>query len=81
MDKMNICMFLEGYFPPDIRVEKEAEALLSAGHRIFLISQGKKGLPAFEKINNINVIRVRLYTEGFLRTPQNHLWSILFKIF
>ena len=37
---MNIGMVLDKYFPPDIRVEKEAKTLISEEHDIFLISSG-----------------------------------------
>lgn len=74
---MNICMVLDSYFPPDIRVEKEARALISAGHRIFLLSLGKEGMPAVENINGINVIRVFPH-ESFL----NRVWiSFWFNVF
>ena len=74
---MKICMVLAGYFPPDIRVEKEARALLSAGHKIFLLSLGKTGLSAVENINGINVIRV-FPPESFLNRVWDFLWFSVF---
>jgi len=74
---MNICMVLDSYFPPDIRVEKEARALLSAGHKIYLLSSGKKGMPAVENINGINVIRV-FPPENFLNRVWGFLWFNVF---
>jgi len=75
---MNILMLLQDrYFPPDIRVEKEARALLSAGHEIFLLSQGKKEMPLVEAVNGINVIRV-LPSEKFLNRMHNFLWFDVF---
>lgn len=35
---MRIGMVLWGHFPPDIRIEKEANALLKEGHEIFLLA-------------------------------------------
>jgi len=55
---MKICMVLNSYFPPDIRVEKEARALLSAGHKIYLLSLGKRGMSEKEVIGGIKVIRI-----------------------
>ena len=74
---MNICMVLEGYFPPDIRVEKEARALISAGHRIFLLSLGKEGMPSVEDINDINIIRI-FPPESFLDRVWNFIWFNVF---
>jgi glycosyltransferase involved in cell wall biosynthesis len=56
--EMNILMSLYSQFPPDVRVEKEARALLKNGHKIFLLTVGKKEDLKTEKINDINVIRV-----------------------
>ena len=62
---MKICMVLDSYFPPDIRVEKEARALIRAGHEIYLLSLGKEGLPSTEYFNGINIIRI-FPSESFL---------------
>jgi len=58
-------MVLDSYFPPDIRVEKEARALIRAGHEIYLLSLGKEGLPSTEYFNGINIIRI-FPSESFL---------------
>lgn len=70
-------MVLDGYFPPDIRVEKEARALLRAGHEIFLLSLGKRGVPAVEDVNGIKVIRI-FPPEGFLNRVWEFLWFNVF---
>lgn len=74
---MNICMVLERYFPPDIRVEKEARALISAGHKIFLLSLGKEGMPSVEDVNGINIIRI-FPPESFLNRVWRFLWFNVF---
>lgn len=74
---MNICMVLASYFPPDIRVEKEARALISAGHKIYLLSLGKNGMPAIEDVNGINVIRV-FPRVSFLNRVWRFLWFNVF---
>jgi glycosyltransferase involved in cell wall biosynthesis len=70
-------MVLECYFPPDIRVEKETRALISAGHKIYLLSLGKTGLSTVENINGINVIRV-FPPESFLNRVWRFLWFNVF---
>jgi glycosyltransferase involved in cell wall biosynthesis len=74
---MNICMILDSYFPPDIRVEKEARALISEGHRIFLCSLGKKGVQALEDVNGITVIR-SFPSDKFLFRAWRFLWFNMF---
>ncbi len=37
---MEVCMVLEGEFPPDARVRKEAAALLEAGHDVRVLTEG-----------------------------------------
>ena len=69
-------MVLENYFPPDTRVEKETRALLNAGHKIVLLSLGKKGTPLVENINGIKVVRV-LPPEN-LRFWRNVWFSVFF---
>jgi glycosyltransferase involved in cell wall biosynthesis len=56
---MNICMVLADVdFPPDIRVEKEARSLLSAGHRVILLCHGSKGRPAASVWKGVEIIRI-----------------------
>ena len=74
---MNRCMVLDSYFPPDIRVEKEARALISAGHKIYLLSLGKEGMPSVEDVNGINIIRI-FPPESFLNRVWNFIWFNVF---
>jgi glycosyltransferase involved in cell wall biosynthesis len=53
-------MVLEGEYPPDIRIEKEARTLVSEGHKIFLLSLEKPGKKEYEVVEGINVIRINL---------------------
>ncbi len=55
---MNICMVLEGEYPPDIRIEKEARTLISEGHKIYLLSLEKPGKKKYEVVEGVNVIRI-----------------------
>lgn len=51
-------MVLPGYFPPDIRVEKEARALIANEHVLYLICMGKEGQVVEENFNGIIVKRI-----------------------
>lgn len=53
-------MLLDKFFPPDIRVEKEARTLLGAGHELFLFCPGRNGAPNDEQVEGIRVIRKKL---------------------
>jgi glycosyltransferase involved in cell wall biosynthesis len=57
---MLIGMILDKPFPPDVRVEKEAKALIDAGHKVHLLvfmRHRDKGEPE-EEINGVKVHRV-----------------------
>ena len=74
---MNICVVLNSYFPPEIRLEKEARALFRAGHRIFLLSLGKRGMPTIEDVNGIKTARIYPSENIFSR-----VWNIIcFNVF
>lgn len=55
---MRICMVLETDFPPDIRVEKEARALLDAGHEITLVCEGRGGDGRPGSWEGVRIVRV-----------------------
>ncbi len=55
---MHICMILDNFFPPDIRVEKEARSLIAEGHAITLMCRNRGDQPASEITGGIRVIRV-----------------------
>lgn len=78
---MKICMVLQADFPPDIRVEKEAKALLAAGHQVHLVCRNKQRQEQHEQVNGIQVhrlenISVRQKVDNLLSTPifVNPLW-------
>jgi hypothetical protein len=52
---IKILMLLDRFFPPDIRVEKEARTLLKAGHDVFLLSKGKDELPDEELVEEYGI--------------------------
>lgn len=69
---MNICMVLPGHdFPPDIRVEKEAEALKGAGHNLFVACEQTEGRPLCEEWKGITIRRRRRIAIPFLAEKYN----------
>lgn len=69
----NIGMILENPFPSDIRVEKEAEALISAGHSVFLLCPGRKGEAKIEVYNGITINRINLSTSVYSKA----FWDVI----
>ncbi len=51
-------MLLEGEFPPDDRVEKEALSLMSEGHQVSIACYTRKNRPAFEDYKGIQLYRM-----------------------
>ena len=56
--EMNILMVLDRTYPPDIRVDKEARALISCGHKVFLIARMGKEQRREEIVDDVHVFRV-----------------------
>jgi glycosyltransferase involved in cell wall biosynthesis len=59
----NVAMVLPDSFPPDIRVEKEANALRAAGHEVRLFCPADADRPDRETVDGIDVVRVHEGTE------------------
>jgi glycosyltransferase involved in cell wall biosynthesis len=55
---MRIGMVLRGFFPHDIRIEKEARTLTAAGHEVFLLCLGNPDQPERERFEDIEVTRI-----------------------
>jgi glycosyltransferase involved in cell wall biosynthesis len=81
---LRICMVLQYYFPPDIRVEKEARALVKAGHDVLILCSGKSGMKSEELIDGVRVIRkpeprnsmMKLYNYILFTIPLiDHFWK------
>ncbi len=77
-------MLLISYdFPPDIRVEKEARALIAAGHQITLVCENRKNRPARKTWRGIDIIRLkpqpvwwrRLNTAYLFLALKNPVWE------
>lgn len=65
-----IGMMLETGFPPDIRVEKEARALVAGGYRVHLLCVGDGQRPANEEIDGLIVHRSIRYSSKLVRQLQ-----------
>lgn len=54
---MNVLMVLDHEFPPDVRVENEATALIEAGHVVYMACYTQKNKPLFEEYKGIKIHR------------------------
>ncbi|MCE5203449.1 MAG: glycosyltransferase family 4 protein [Coriobacteriales bacterium] len=71
---MRIGMLLPNHhFPPDIRVEKEAQVLSAAGHEVFLLSRRDGSQPPEEQVGPIHVVRHRVHPGSALRRKADSL--------
>jgi glycosyltransferase involved in cell wall biosynthesis len=71
-------MLLDGSYPQDIRVRKEAEALSQSGIDIRVICRWKKGEVREEIINGVRVIRIGINYSHSVKGIHDILFSIFF---
>ena len=55
---MTIGMLLNAPYPADVRIRKEAAALLSAGHSVYLLCLRRKGENSVEQLEGIHITRL-----------------------
>src|SRR5262245_1700023 len=81
---MHILMVLISFdFPTDIRVEKEARALLAAGHRVTVVCENRKARPPREVWEGMTILRLpaqpvwwrQLNTATLFTTLHNPIWE------
>lgn len=73
---MKIGMILNGAFPPDSRVEKEALSLIQAGHEVCLLSlKYKRSTPSRESYRQIEIFR-----EYIPREIHNKLFALIITV-
>jgi glycosyltransferase involved in cell wall biosynthesis len=81
---MKILMVLISFdFPPDLRVEKEARALLAAGHQVTVVCENRNRRVARENWKEIEIIRLppqplwwrRLNTAALFIGLRNPIWE------
>ena len=53
-----ICMVVDGAYPSDIRVRKEAEALVKSDKKVLVVCPLKKGDKKIETINDVDIYRI-----------------------
>ena len=70
---MNVGMILGAPYPADIRVAKEADALIRAGYTVHLLCTNKGEQPAEEVVDGIHVRRV----SGLAHLYQVGLWDVV----
>ena len=58
---MNIGMLLNGNYPADIRVRKEAESLVENNHAVFVLCKRNPNEKVYEVVNGVQVIRKIAY--------------------
>jgi glycosyltransferase involved in cell wall biosynthesis len=77
-DNMRIGMVLESPFPPDIRVEKEIQALSSIGHKVFLLCEETRNQVTQESVSDVLIKRFNRKTFLFylLKPIMILLWRI-----
>ena len=56
---MNIAMITHWEFPPDVRIELEASALIAEGHTVFVYANAER---TRKKVDNYNGIGIRYFT-------------------
>jgi len=71
-------MLLNAPYPSDIRVKKEADALLEAGFDIFLLCLRKKNEAYSQKFEGIRVTRIDAGTNNYILAFWDIIMSILF---
>ena len=54
---MNIGMLLNGNYPADIRVRKEAETLVEHKHAVFILCKRNPNEKEYEVVNGVQIIR------------------------
>ncbi len=67
-------MILDREYPRDLRVKREARALISAGHEVVLVARNRRGAPREEVIDGLKVLR--LPALGFAGRRASRLLSL-----
>ena len=90
LKKINIGMLLEDSFPFDIRVEKEAKSLISAGYKVHLLCLSDKAGDEYSVYKGIHVYRIGWGKNKFARFfnklinrifLQNNFWKHEIELF
>lgn len=84
---MNVLMILQSDFPPDIRVEREANSLQKNGYHVSLLCDNRVERSRIDTYGGISIYRMRHFNgyagrlHRFLNIPiyPNHLWMSALK--
>lgn len=79
VNKNKVLMLVENYYPSDIRVRREAEALAENGYNVTVIALKRDGQKAHEIIKNIVVYRIPELI--VFNKPMGDTYPSIFKIF
>lgn len=75
---MRIGMCLANHtYPPDIRVDKEADALAPGGHECLLLCKAKPGQERVERFGNVTAVRHEVHPGSSLRRRLDSLLFLL----
>lgn len=75
--KAKILMLLDAPYPADIRVEKEASALIQHGFSVSLMCVNKGNQVLVEEIDQMRLIRVRAGSSNFVKA----FWDVIVTVF
>jgi glycosyltransferase involved in cell wall biosynthesis len=78
---MNILMILDGEFPPDDRVEKEAVSLIKAGNRVSMLCLNYGNFSEQEEYNGIFVKRLKINKKFRNKIMATYLILPFYRIF
>ena len=73
-----IGMLLDGFYPSDIRVQKEAMALTATGFKVALLCKRRKGEAAFEVYEGIELMRIKTGTSHSAKGIMDIITSLNF---
>jgi glycosyltransferase involved in cell wall biosynthesis len=74
----NIGMVLDAFYPSDIRVNKEASALIDAGFSVSLLCKRRKNEEKEEVVDGINVVRIWSGQSNFSKGIIDVIHSVFF---
>ena len=78
----NVCIVVQGYYPKDVRVRKEAMALIRRGYRVSVIALRDLSEKRFEIVDDVNVCRISLKKRrgGILRYIYEYIFFLIIAI-
>jgi len=71
-------MVVDGFYPQDIRVRKEAESIAEAGIPVCVIARWKRGLARSETKKGVEIVRIGINYSHFVKGIHDILFSLFF---